>query len=530
MNVRKHASYPMWSVILTVLALFSAAPPILAQEEEPNNACGTATDLGPVALPLSMSRELAPPAPDARGDVDFYQLQAAAGTTLEVNLRGESSGNGTLYDPFLGLFDSDCMLIISNDDSSGLDSRLRFSVPDNGLFVLAATSFPDGSFNGSHSADGTYLLTVSPFSAIGSIYGRVVDAETGNPFEDEAYVYVYQCDDPADPQTCSRNVAYANTSGGEFSITRDRDGSLLPTGSYLVRAYSPYGFEGRSEQFVVAEAEDYDVGTLEIAVPPSIGSISGRIIDTRTGLGLSGSESPFASVDLYRCEGAECNYADYTYADEDGYFSFIPAYDGALEAGDYMVFARAFEYESSEGIAVPAVAEDEDREIGDIPLTPYPIQLTMVRSCPNLPATGGLCRYRVRVTNRSDKQVVGTAWSIVSGTTGTLLGSTVFQAGNPIPMVLRPGATRTVEFRFRVPSAVLEEGYFCATTRFGKGLAQPFFKTLADTYFCIERDETGFSSVPKNEAQQMLRGQDGVSEKSRQLKPNSEVERIRSAR
>jgi hypothetical protein len=63
MNVRKHASYPMWSVILTVLALFSAAPPILAQEEEPNNACGTATDLGPVALPLSMSRELAPPAP-----------------------------------------------------------------------------------------------------------------------------------------------------------------------------------------------------------------------------------------------------------------------------------------------------------------------------------------------------------------------------------------------------------------------------------------------------------------------------------
>jgi hypothetical protein len=176
---------------------------------------------------------------------------------------------------------------------------------------------------------------------------------------------------------------------------------------------------------------------------------------------------------------AECNYVDYTYADNDGYFSFIPAYDGALEAGDYMVFARAFEYESSEGIAVPAVAEDEDREIGDIPLTPYPIQLTMVRSCPNLPATGGLCRYRVRVTNRSDKQVVGTAWSIVSGTTGTLLGSTVFQTGNPIPMVLRPGATRMVEFRFRVPSTVLEEGYFCATTRFGKGLAQPFFKTLA---------------------------------------------------
>jgi 5-hydroxyisourate hydrolase-like protein (transthyretin family) len=531
MNVRKYPSYPMWSVILTVLALFCTAPTILAQEVEPNNTCETATNLGPVALPISMSGELTPPAPDAAGDVDFYRFQAAARTTVEVNLQGESSENGTLHDPVLGLFNGDCVLIASNDDHVNLDSRLAFSIPDNGHFVLAATSYPDGSFNGSHSADGTYLLTLSAFPAIGSVYGRVVDAETGNPPEDEAAVDLYRCDDPADPQTCSHLAAYADTSDGEFRITRDRYGSLLPTGSYLVRAYTyPYGFEGRSAQFVVAENEDYEVATIEIAVPPSIGSISGRIIDTRTGLGLSGAESPFAYVDLYRCEEAECNYVDYTDADNEGYFSFIPAYQGALEAGDYMVFAHALEYISSEGTAVPAIAEDEDREIGDIALTPHPIQLAMVRSCPNLPATGGPCRYRVRVTNRSDKQVVGTAWSIVSGTTGTLSESTVFQTGNPIPMVLRPGATRMLEFRFWVPPTVPEEGYLCATTRFGKGLAQPYFKTLAQTYFCIDRDMTGFSSAPKNEARKMLRGQDRILEESRHLKRNSEVERPRSAR
>jgi hypothetical protein len=101
MNLRKHHPSPRWSVILTVIALFGTAPMILAQEVEPNNICEDTPDFGEVTLPISISGELTP-----AGDIDFYRFQAEPGTTVEVLLQGEDSGNGTLSDPYLGFFDS----------------------------------------------------------------------------------------------------------------------------------------------------------------------------------------------------------------------------------------------------------------------------------------------------------------------------------------------------------------------------------------------------------------------------------------
>jgi hypothetical protein len=221
----------------------------------------------------------------------------------------------------------------------------------------------------------------------------------------------------------------------------------------------------------------------------------------------------------YRCE-PDCFRVRSADADNEGYFRFAPEDPGDLEAGDYKVVARAMQYGSSEGTAVLNVTEDEDRQTGDIPLTPNSIQLFTVRSCSNLPSTGGTCDYRVSVTNRSDEQVDGAAWSIVNASTGSLLGGTVFQTGNPIRMALSPGATRTVEFRFQIPSTVPDWGFFCAETLFGKGIQQPYFNTLGYTTFCLERDDAGFSSIPKNEVQKMRRGQDRILEGTRHLKRN----------
>ena len=46
----------------------------------------------------------------------------------------------------LGLFDSECNLIDFNDDAFDLNSRLLFTVPDSGVFILATASFPISNF------------------------------------------------------------------------------------------------------------------------------------------------------------------------------------------------------------------------------------------------------------------------------------------------------------------------------------------------------------------------------------------------
>ena len=62
----------------------------------------------------------------------------------------------------LGRFDAECNLIDVNDDAFDLNSRLMFAVPDSGVFILAATSFPDFEFAGSSLGD--YRMTIAALS------------------------------------------------------------------------------------------------------------------------------------------------------------------------------------------------------------------------------------------------------------------------------------------------------------------------------------------------------------------------------
>ena len=88
-------------------------------EIEPNNTCATAQNLGAVALPFSIRGSLDTP-PEVP-DVDYFLLAGPAGARWQADLEGALTGQGTLPDPRLGLFDSACNRIYDNDGFYSLE-------------------------------------------------------------------------------------------------------------------------------------------------------------------------------------------------------------------------------------------------------------------------------------------------------------------------------------------------------------------------------------------------------------------------
>lgn len=76
-------------------------------------------------------------------------------------------------------------------------------------------------------------------------------------------------------------------------------------------------------------------------------------------------------------------------ADTEGRFQFNRDFSGQpLEVGTYQVVAFANQYQ--QGQTDPfGVAEGEDRDVGDVPLQPFPVQFSNIVPCENLPPEGG---------------------------------------------------------------------------------------------------------------------------------------------
>ena len=167
-----------------VASPFLLTPALAEQysEIEPNAPCESAQIIGlPPSYPSSVVGELEYVA-EWPGDVDFYVFEAPEGMRLRAGLRGATTGSGTLVDPYLGLFDTACNLIMFNDDFGGLNSRIDFEVPQGGTFILAASGCCDFYFDGSHGQYGTYRLRVfEPPVPVQAITGRLVDAVSGEP-------------------------------------------------------------------------------------------------------------------------------------------------------------------------------------------------------------------------------------------------------------------------------------------------------------------------------------------------------------
>lgn len=177
-----------------LLAVASALPPraTYAQGDTPadgssassSERCLAADAYGAIdAYPIEIDGSLE--ADEASSRVDFYRFEATPGLTLQADMTDQASEPTTMANPLLGLFDGDCKLIDFNDDLVApgivsLDARLAFTVPDDGVFFLAAAASPDSGFDGSSDDTGTYTLWIDrdpplPLDAIEVIIVRGKD-------------------------------------------------------------------------------------------------------------------------------------------------------------------------------------------------------------------------------------------------------------------------------------------------------------------------------------------------------------------
>jgi sugar lactone lactonase YvrE len=103
-------------------------------ETEPNNDPATATA---VTLGTAATGVLCP-----GGDVDFYSFTATAGQILELDI--DASQFGSPLDPTLELLAADGTTRLAfNDDSDGLDSRIRLAVTTTGTYYVAVRDIDD---------------------------------------------------------------------------------------------------------------------------------------------------------------------------------------------------------------------------------------------------------------------------------------------------------------------------------------------------------------------------------------------------
>ena len=120
----------------------------------------TETDLGAIAR---RGAEEVTVGGDATGDIersgerDWYEVELVAGTNYQIDIEGRATGEGTLLDPYLwGIFTAEGTKLPGtekNDGGEGYNTRLAFSVADDGAYYIATAGRADQT--------GTYRVSVS---------------------------------------------------------------------------------------------------------------------------------------------------------------------------------------------------------------------------------------------------------------------------------------------------------------------------------------------------------------------------------
>ena len=489
---------------------------VYAQEIEPNQPCQNAQDFGMTGLPVSVFGALSP-TPEAT-DVDFFRFALTPGEAVQVDLEGAPTGQGTLGDPFLGLFDSACNLVAVNDDSGSLNSRLMFDVPADGVVVLGVTACCDGDFTG--GGEGSYLLSLNRLAAIDSISGRIVDGDTGTALSGQdfpfASVQLLRCD----AFGCVEFVGFQQADvDGRFTFTSDQFGSVLSAGTYQVQA-SAAGFESFSTaSFEVGEGVALDLGDVPLSRLQLIGTVSGRVVDAVTGDPVTGFMPPFAVVFLERCENDVCFAVAASNPDLDGRFSF----DGAvlsIPPGTFRL--RGFADDYREAVSAEfVVGAFEDLDTGDFPLTPFPIQFGAVQEC-QVPPGGGVCEFSIAASNRGPGRYRGEAWAIVDLFTPGASRNTRFQVGNvgatnPMPqrVNLKQGESTRLGFRLDIPATALEGTVVCVTITVGRD-PDPQFSTQGDRFVSCSVKQAGeLQALSEKEGRRLYRELAGPSRGNR---------------
>lgn len=94
---------------------------------------------------------------DSAGQRAWYRVHLMAGNSYFFSMAGSTTGQGTLRDPLLYLYDPAGELLSQNDDSGGqINSRLTFNAPASGYYFLGAGAFQDAQTGTFQLAAGSY--------------------------------------------------------------------------------------------------------------------------------------------------------------------------------------------------------------------------------------------------------------------------------------------------------------------------------------------------------------------------------------
>jgi hypothetical protein len=389
----------IWKKVLLGLALavLGSSKVIVAlaaeTDQEPNNSCFDAQNLGAVALPALVNGTLGS---DANRDIDFFRVIANPESVVQIKLQGSSGSTAPLAEPLLGVFTQYCGFL-GSDYQFSQPATVTVRVPSDGVLIIGATQYPDFGFI--DGGVGSYRLDIAPFDTAKSIRGRLIDAVTRSP--------------------------------------------------------------------------------------------------------LGSGPSTGASVDLLRCDDQYCFYVAFQYADANGRFVFTDGvFGGFLIPGQYKLVARAAEYDQLE-TDVFEVGANEDKDVGDLALTPFPIRISLLRPCAVIPAAGGRCDFSVQFTNRLAEGAAGRAWSIVTGSSmGSRVFLTEFQAEGERALKLPGLGSKTLQFTFDVPGNVSQSASFCVRTWFGADRRDAYFNPLAmSDLFCVAKMPSGaFQALSRKES------------------------------
>jgi hypothetical protein len=96
---------------------------------------------------------------ETSSDTDWFRISGTAGTTYKIDVEGVDTGQGSLIDPYLRIYNSNgADTELADDDSgAGLNSSFFLTVTTGGDFYFAVSSYGDGT--------GTYRISASAVAA-----------------------------------------------------------------------------------------------------------------------------------------------------------------------------------------------------------------------------------------------------------------------------------------------------------------------------------------------------------------------------
>lgn len=354
---------------------------------------------------------------------------------------------------------------------------------------IAANLYLPAQFGPFEFSGATLDLGDVPISPPSTIRGRAVDADTGNPLAGTS-VTLYRCN----AGDCTEFVNSQFTDeNGLFLFNSFWYGPPLPGGTYRLD-FSDGLHETRQIEVALSDGEDRDLGDVALTPLPLIGSISGKIVDAVTGQPVAPTFGP--SLALYRCTNGICDqWVSSQVPDSLGRFQFNTDYNGnPIPAGTFQIQAGADQYQFYVGNPF-TVGEAENKNVGNVGLTSYPVRFSEVQTCNDIPATGGDCVYSVKITNGQPIKLEGLAWSLVNSyLPDSFAHYTDFRAGDNQGLSLAPGKSKVLQFRFTVPANQSSYGSFVCTRIFiGQG-NNPLLTTIGfRSMFCVTRNASGFT-------------------------------------